>query len=153
VAYHRRTRFVGEFMTKVDAATMHYSLEARSPFLDQELWEFAARLPFDVRLRGGRLKAVLREIARRRLGERVAQGRKRGFGVPVQRWLSGKWYEMARGLLEESLLEREGWVRASRALPLLDRAAESGWAAVQLWYLVVLESWLRRECLVPTGVR
>jgi asparagine synthase (glutamine-hydrolysing) len=146
VAYHRRTRFVGEFMTKVDAATMHYGLEARSPFLDQELWEFAARLPFDVRLRGGRLKAVLREIARRRLGERVAQGRKRGFGVPVQRWLAGKWHETARTLLGDSFLEREGWVRTSRALLLLKRAATDRWAPVQLWYILVLESWLRREC-------
>ncbi|MBD0326768.1 MAG: asparagine synthase (glutamine-hydrolyzing), partial [Pyrinomonadaceae bacterium] len=76
--YDRRTRFVGEYLPKVDGATMHYALEARSPFLDQKLWEYAASLPLDLRLQGGRLKALLREVARRRIGERVARGRKRG---------------------------------------------------------------------------
>jgi asparagine synthase (glutamine-hydrolysing) len=70
---------------------MHHSLEARSPFLDQKLWEFAASLPYDVRLSGGRLKAILRELARRKIGDRVARGRKRGFGIPVGRWLVGRW--------------------------------------------------------------
>jgi asparagine synthase (glutamine-hydrolysing) len=50
--YHLKTRFVGEYMTKVDGGTMHYGLEARSPFLDHRLWEFAASLPFDLRLHG-----------------------------------------------------------------------------------------------------
>ena len=89
--YDRTGRFVGEYMTKVDGATMLHAIEARSPFLDQQLWEFAAALPFDIRLREGKLKAVLRELARRRLGARVADGQKRGFGVPVQRWLAGRW--------------------------------------------------------------
>jgi asparagine synthase (glutamine-hydrolysing) len=143
--YDRRTRFVGEYMTKVDGATMHYALEARSPFLDQELWEFAASLPFGVRLRGGRLKAVLRELARRRVGERVARGRKRGFGVPVQRWLAGRWRAAFDELMRDSLLEREGWVRAAAVRNELARAATAGWAPHQLWYVFVLETWLRRE--------
>ena len=59
LAYERRTRFTGEYMTKVDGATMHYGLEARSPFLDHILWEFASSLPFGLRLRYGYLKAIL----------------------------------------------------------------------------------------------
>jgi asparagine synthase (glutamine-hydrolysing) len=143
--YDRATRFVGEYMTKVDGATMRYALEARSPFLDQELWEFAASLPYAVRLRGGGLKAVLRELARRRVGGRVARGRKRGFGVPVQRWLAGRWRARFEELMSDSLLEREGWLRASAVRSELGRAAASGWAAHQLWYVFVLETWLRRE--------
>src|SRR4030095_584671 len=85
--YDRRNRFVGEYMTKVDGATMFHSLEARSPFLDQDLWEFASSLSPDLRLQGGRLKALLRALAGKRLGDRVARGRKRGFTIPVQRWL------------------------------------------------------------------
>ena len=143
--YDRRTRFVGEYMTKVDGATMHYALEARSPFLDQELWEFAASLPFAVRLRGGRLKAVLRELARRHVGERVARGRKRGFGVPVQRWLVGRWRAAFDELMQDSLLEREGWIRAGAVRSELARAARAGRAPHQLWYVFVLETWLRHE--------
>lgn len=143
--YDRRTRFVGEFLPKVDGATMHYALEARSPFLDQKLWEFAASLPFDVRLQGGRLKAVLRDLARRKLGEQVAQGRKRGFTVPVQRWLVGRWRADFEETLRESIAGREGWINIESALSALDRAVQRQQAPLQLWYIYVLESWLKRE--------
>jgi asparagine synthase (glutamine-hydrolysing) len=143
--YDRATRFVGEYMTKVDGGTMYHALEARSPFLDQDLWEFAASLPFDLRLRNGRLKAVLRELAADKLGERVARGRKRGFSIPVQRWLAGRWRGDLADLLRESQLEREGWILSAPVLSRLEKAAQEGWAPNQLWYIFVLESWLRHE--------
>ena len=143
--YDRRTRFVGEYLTKVDGATMYHALEARSPFLDQELWEFAAALPYAVRLRGGTLKAVLRELARRRVGARVAGGRKRGFSIPVQRWVAGRWRAAVADSLRDSLAGRHGWVRAGAALERLEEAGRRGWAPNQLWYVYVLESWLRHE--------
>lgn len=145
LAYDRETRFVGEYMTKVDGATMHYGLEARSPFLDQELWEFASSLPTDLRLHGGRLKSVLRELAARRVDRRVARGRKRGFGIPVQRWLAGRWRRAFEELLHDSILESGGWIRSEPALDWIQRSARAGWAPNQLWYLFVLESWLRSE--------
>lgn len=143
--YDRGNRFVGEYMTKVDGATMFHSLEARSPFLDQDLWEFAAGLSYELRLHGGRLKSILRELARQKLGERVSRGRKRGFTIPVQRWLVGRWRNALTELLETSILDREGWINSRAALARLSAAAEKGWAPNQLWYIFVLESWLRHE--------
>lgn len=143
--YDRQTRFVSEFLTKVDGATMHYGLEARSPFLDQDLWEFAAALPFHLRLRHGRLKAVLRELARRKIGERVARGRKRGFTIPVQRWITGRWRPQVEEMFRDSLLEKGGWIRSGPALRWLEQSTANGWAPKQLWYLFVLESWLRNN--------
>ena len=145
LAYDRRTRFVGEFLPKVDGATMRYALEARSPFLDQELWELAAALPYEVRLRRGSLKAVLRELARRKIGGRVAAGRKRGFSIPVGRWLVGRWRAEVEETLRASVLAREGWIRAEPTLSALARSAAQGYAPQQLWYLYVLETWLRHE--------
>ncbi|MBA2526778.1 MAG: asparagine synthase (glutamine-hydrolyzing) [Pyrinomonadaceae bacterium] len=143
--YDRRTRFVGEYMTKIDGATMYHSLEARAPFLDQELWEFASSLPLELRLHRGRLKAILRELARRKIGERVARGRKRGFGIPVQRWLVGRWRRAVENCLQDSIVESEGWVRSAAVMEQLAIAAEKGWAPNQIWYIFVLESWLRHE--------
>lgn len=143
--YDLRMRFVSEYLTKVDGATMHYALEARSPFLDQELWEFAASLPYAVRMHGGRSKAVLRELALRHLGARVARGRKRGFGVPVQRWLAGRWRGAVAEALRDGLLSRQGWIDPAAATALLSRSARAGWVPNQLWYIYVLELWLRRE--------
>jgi asparagine synthase (glutamine-hydrolysing) len=125
---------------------MHHSVEARSPFLDQKLWEFAARLPYNLRLKGNNLKAILRELARRRISERVASGRKRGFGVPVGRWLAGRWRSMVEASFRDSLLDREGWLRSEAVLSQLDKARQQGWASNQLWYSFVLESWLKHEC-------
>ncbi|MBC8031415.1 MAG: asparagine synthase (glutamine-hydrolyzing) [Pyrinomonadaceae bacterium] len=149
--YDRHTRFVSEFLTKVDGATMHYGLEARSPFLDQELWEFAAALPFHVRLRQGRLKAVLRELARRKIRERVASGEKRGFTIPVQRWITGRWRGEVEAAFRDSVLEKEGWIRTRPALKWLEESAQTGWAPKQLWYLFVLESWLKNERKTAMG--
>ncbi|CDM66253.1 asparagine synthase (glutamine-hydrolyzing) [Pyrinomonas methylaliphatogenes] len=143
--YDRRTRFTGEYLTKVDGATMHYAIEARSPFLDHQLWEFASSLPFEIRLHGWTLKAVLRELARRHIDERVARGKKRGFSIPVGRWLVGRWRALMEEVFSDSVLEREGWIRAASVIDQLRRAVKVGLAPNQLWYLLVLEFWLRRE--------
>ena len=132
-------------MTKVDGAAMYHALEARSPFLDQNLWEFASSLSYSVRLRGNRLKAILREIARRRLGERVSGGAKRGFGIPVHRWLAGKWKTAAEESFRDSLLAEQGWIRSDAVLRQLREASERGIATNHLWYCYVLESWFRER--------
>lgn len=143
--YERKTKFVGEYMTKVDGATMHYALEARSPFLDQFLWEFASSLPFDLRFYRNRPKAILRELAQRKISADVAKRQKRGFGIPVQRWIVGRWRPLVEATLRESILNKEGWIRSDAALDQLELAVHKGWAPHQLWYLFALESWMRRE--------
>jgi asparagine synthase (glutamine-hydrolysing) len=147
--YERRTQFVGEYMTKVDGATMYYGLEARSPFLDHHLWEFAASLPSGLRLRGFRLKAVLRELVRRRIGREVATRRKRGFHVPVQRWSSGHWGKDVRSALGSSFLVRQGLIDP-RALRELIERPEGRYAADMMWSLFVLDRWLGHEANVET---
>jgi asparagine synthase (glutamine-hydrolysing) len=138
-------QFVSEYLTKVDGATMHYALEARAPFLDQDLWEFAASLPATLRLHRGELKAILREVSRRRIGPRVAGLRKRGFAVPVQRWLSRRWRDTLEETLQNSELQRLGWLQSDRAAELLRHVAVGGQVPKQLWYIFVLEQWLRAE--------
>jgi asparagine synthase (glutamine-hydrolysing) len=150
--FHQRTRFVGEYMTKVDGGTMYHGLEARAPFLDQDLWSYAASLPFDLRMRAGTAKAILRELARRKIGERVARGTKRGFGVPVQRWISGPWRKAVDDALSESLLDAAGWIRADRARTVLRNLPDGATAPVQLWYVFVLESWMREHARRQAGL-
>jgi asparagine synthase (glutamine-hydrolysing) len=140
--FAREHQFVAEYLAKVDGATMYHSLEARSPFLDHELWEFAASLPFEVRLRNGELKAVLREIARRRIGPRVATGAKRGFEVPVGARLAGEWRDRTRALFAMPLLREQGWLDSRPLLSMLDGR---GRPPVEVWYVAVLESWLRQQ--------
>jgi asparagine synthase (glutamine-hydrolysing) len=140
-----RHQFVGEYLTKVDGGAMYHALEARSPFLDQDLWEFASSLPVRTRLHGGELKAILREIARRRIGPRVAGLRKRGFAVPARAWMTGAWRPAVEASFRDSLLAREGWMDGARAVAALQALPSGAHASLQLWYLFVLEQWLRAE--------
>lgn len=142
--YERQTRFTGEYLVKVDGGAMYHALEARSPFLDHRLWEFAAALPYETRLHGNTLKAILREIARRRIGERLARGAKRGFGIPATRWIAGKWNARVREAFQESILAKEGWIDAAPVRAAIDRCKPGDTAPVQLWHLFVLECWMRR---------
>lgn len=152
--YQQKMWFVAEYMTKVDGGTMYHALEARSPFLDHVLWEFAAALPYRLRLRGGSLKAVLREIVRRRVSPEVAARRKQGFTIPVERWLASRWSTALEEIARESRLEQNGWIRSGSLLAPVQKALASGAVPKQLWYVLVLEHWLRRNAEVrPAATR
>ena len=143
--YHLRMHFTSEFMPKVDSATMYYAIESRAPFLDQKMWEFAATLSPDVRLQGGVLKAVLRQIVAKNLNQETAHRRKQGFVVPVERWLATRWSSMLSRLREGTLLESEGWIaRGSLNAPIKDAQA-SGTVPLQIWRMLVLENWLEKH--------
>jgi asparagine synthase (glutamine-hydrolysing) len=144
LAYEFQTRFVAEYMTKVDGGAMYSSLEARSPFLDQSLWEFAASLPISVRLHG-ELKAVLRALARKNLGPDIASRRKQGFTIPVSRWLPTAWRGHLQDLMDDSVLEQQGWLKRGSLGPVIHKALATGYAPEQLWYLVVWEAWTRKQ--------
>ncbi len=144
-AYHRKTEFTGEYMPKVDGGTMYFALEARAPFLDHKMWDFAAALPAEIRFQGGQLKAVLREIVRRRVGSEVADRPKQGFTIPAEKWLLTHWRASFERLRSSTLVESEGWIRNGAIAPEVDRAVRAGAVPKQLWYLLVLENWLQHQ--------
>ena len=76
-----------DILQKVDRATMMYSLEARSPFLDKELFEFVIRLPWQWHFSGMRGKRLLHEAMRGRVPDFIWKRRKQGFASPVSHWL------------------------------------------------------------------
>jgi asparagine synthase (glutamine-hydrolysing) len=143
--FHRRMHFTSEFMTKVDGGTMYHSLEARSPFLDHALWEFAAKLPPSIHFHKGRLKAVLREIVRRRVGPEVAFRQKKGFTIPVERWLASNWKNQLETLKDDTLLARQGWIQPQALASAVDEGLSRQIVPQQLWNALILEHWLRRQ--------
>ncbi len=84
------TRLVlpNDFLFKVDTASMKENLEVRVPMLDEDLFSFGLSLPHRLKVTGRTCKRVLRTIAERRLPPKVASKPKRGFGIPVDRWVT-----------------------------------------------------------------
>lgn len=143
--FHMQYHFLSEFMPKVDGATMYHALEARSPMLDHQFWEFGAKVPYAVRLRDGVQKAVLREIARRHLGPAVSNRPKLGFTIPAEQWLLNRWRADLDALGADSLAAKQGWFRQDGLAKSVSHAVSTNRAAVQLWRLVVFEHWLRNQ--------
>jgi asparagine synthase (glutamine-hydrolysing) len=134
----------GDLLVKVDIATMAHSLEARSPFLDPEVMEFAASLPSREKASLGRKKRILRSAYRGRIPDSILDGPKRGFGVPLGAWFRGDLQDYARELLlDRSTIER-GYLNESAVRSVLDaHTAGHGDRSQQLWALLMLESWQR----------
>jgi asparagine synthase (glutamine-hydrolysing) len=136
----------GDLLVKMDRATMACSLEARSPFLDHELLELACAIPTRALLRGWRTKAMLRDATVGLLPDAVRRAPKRGFEVPLERWLEHEWAGEVTTVLEDggaairSLIpsERLRSFRGWRSWPDRTRGARA------VYTLIVLEHWLRR---------
>jgi asparagine synthase (glutamine-hydrolysing) len=137
------TTLVDEMLTKVDRMTMAAGLEARVPFLDRSLVEWAFRLPGRLKVRGSGKRILRRALAPR--FPRIAARSKHGFDVPLGPWLRGP----LRGLLVDTLspeaVRRRGLLRERAVTRMVDAHLRGrGDHSRKLFSLIVLEMWLRR---------
>ena len=139
------TYLPNDLLVKVDIATMANSLEARSPFLDHHVIEFAASLPEKYKLRGLTTKYLLKQMLRRLLPAENLDRRKMGFGVPIGHWFRGKLQPFLREtLLAEASLNRGLFKpEAVKRLVELHTRGERDYSP-QLWTLLMLELWFQR---------
>jgi asparagine synthase (glutamine-hydrolysing) len=131
-------------LTKMDIATMAYSVEARSPFLDHHLMEFAAGLPAEFKIDGRDQKRILKDALKDVLPAAVLNRPKMGFAVPIASWFRNELRDLpADVLLDQSALGR-GYFRKSE-LESLIREHHRGAAnhSLRLWVLLQLEMWHR----------
>ncbi|MGH9874589.1 MAG: asparagine synthase (glutamine-hydrolyzing) [Pyrinomonadaceae bacterium] len=139
------TYLPNDLLVKVDIATMANSLEARSPFLDHHVIEFAASLPEKFKLRGLTTKYLLKRILRKLLPAENLDRRKMGFGVPIGHWFRGQLQPFLREtLLAEASLKRGLFKpEAVKRLVELHTSGERDYSP-QLWSLLMLELWFQR---------
>jgi asparagine synthase (glutamine-hydrolysing) len=139
------TYLPNDLLVKVDIATMAVSLEARSPFLDHHVIEFAASLPEKFKLRGLTTKYLLKRVLRKLLPAENLDRRKMGFGVPITHWLRGN----LQGFLRETLLSERSLKRGLFKPAVVTRLVDEHTGrqkdhAHQLWTLLMLELWYQR---------
>jgi asparagine synthase (glutamine-hydrolysing) len=136
------TYLTDDVLVKVDRTSMLNSLETRAPLLDHHVLEFAARLPFEFKLRGGVSKWVLREAARPLLPPGILARGKQGFAVPLERWFAGDFGRLAREVLLDGRARSRGWLDAAEVERLLAaREPRDDVRAKRVFTLVCLELW------------
>src|SRR5262249_60752253 len=111
---------VDDLLTKTDRASMAWSLEARVPFLDTLVTNFAFSLPVRHKVRGLSKKRLLRKAVEPLLPREVVHGRKRGFSIPAAPWLRGDLEPFARQTLAPETLRPQGYLQPEAAAALLD---------------------------------
>lgn len=131
-----------DILVKVDVATMSVGLEARAPFLDVELMEWASNLPGCVRAGPRGLKSLLKEAVADLLPPEVIQRPKMGFGAPVDVWLRGGFASIARDILLSETARSRGLFRPEAVRSLLDEHMSGRrHHHTRLWALLMVELW------------
>jgi asparagine synthase (glutamine-hydrolysing) len=133
-----------DILTKVDIASMAYSLEARSPFLDHHVTELAARMPLHLKQKVGRGKLILTDTFRDLLPESIQRRGKMGFGIPLDHWFRHELKDLLCDTLLDDTARARGILNPVAVQALVDEHLHGGVdQSYRLWNLVCLEQWCR----------
>jgi asparagine synthase (glutamine-hydrolysing) len=137
-----QTYLPDDLLVKMDIASMAHSLELRSPFLDQDVVEFAASLPLSLKLRGMTQKYLLKTAMTARLPRPVIRRKKMGFGVPLDHWFRNDLKELAHDVLLSPRATARGYFKPDVLRRYLqDHTTGQAHHHFRLWNLLVLELW------------
>ena len=132
-------------LVKVDRASMANSLEVRCPLLDQEVVEFVCGLPMIYKLNGLKTKYLLKKAASGILPDSVIRRQKKGFGIPVSRWLTKELKELMLEYLSEERIKRHGLFKYGYIKRLMeDHLAKRMDNRKLLWSLLAFQIWHER---------
>lgn len=144
-----RTYLADDLMVKMDIASMHCGLEARSPLLDHKVIEFCAKLPVHHKVQGRTGKYLLKRLAEKYFPHNFVYRKKMGFGIPIAHWLRGTLRShVEQRILDPALMEplqmpviRQCWTR----LLTVQHGAAADAEAGRVWCLLMYAQW--RELL------
>jgi asparagine synthase (glutamine-hydrolysing) len=141
-----------DVLTKVDRMSMAHSIESRVPLLDNDVIDFAATLPSDFKIRGGRRKHILKEAVRSLLPAGIIDRKKQGFGVPLGVWFRGGLTDVFSDVLRSPRTRQRGYFQPA----FVDRLVQEHLSGrrdhtLRLWQLMVFELWHRQYLDVPAA--
>jgi asparagine synthase (glutamine-hydrolysing) len=142
MAMDYQTYMLDDILAKVDRATMSTSLEGREPFLDQNIIEWAARLPSSYKYHQGQKKYILKQIVHKYVPQKLMDRPKMGFGIPVQDWLSKELRSLLLDYVNESNLSQHNLLDETEVLKVVDDFLNGGKEHyLRVWHLLMFQMW------------
>ncbi|MCA9211742.1 MAG: asparagine synthase (glutamine-hydrolyzing) [Planctomycetales bacterium] len=133
-----------DMLVKVDRMSMAHGLEVRSPLLSHRLFEFAAALPDKAKIKRFHGKALLRDVAEQVLPKQIVRRPKRGFSVPLDRWLRTSLRDFSATILLESKTRQRELFHTNFVESMLKEHSEGcrNWGR-EIWTMLTIELWFR----------
>ena len=134
-----------DILVKTDRASMAVGLEVRAPFLDYTLVDFINSLPTEYKLRGFKTKYLFKELMKNKLPQNIVYRPKKGFGLPIAKWLKNDLKVFVLDSFSESKIKREGIFNFNYIKNLLQEhfSGQKDNRKV-LWTLLIFEIWLEK---------
>ena len=140
-----RSYLMDQVLVKVDRASMHHALEVRAPLLNHAVVEFLFSLPYSLKYKNFQTKYLLKKLMRGRLPDNILDRKKKGFGIPLSRWLKGELKELCNDLLSSEEISRQGLFNPEYVARLkTDHFEGKADNRKQLWNIMVFQMWYRR---------
>ncbi len=137
-----------DLLTKVDRASMHYSLEIRVPLLDPGIIEFACNLSSDLKIKGKDMKYILKEVLYDYVPKEIFQRPKWGFSIPLKNWLKTDLRYLLDKYTSRNVIERYQLVHYHQVKELKIKYLEGrDYLFNRLWAIIVLHWWLEENKL------
>ena len=128
---------------------MSVSLEGREPLLDYRLVEFAAQLPCQLKIKNGNKKILIKDIVHKYLPKEIMDRPKKGFGMPVGKWLKSDLKPLVLEYVNEKKLNEHDLLNTKEVLRLRDLVLNGEKESpLKLWYILIFQMWYQRWMLV-----
>ena len=132
-----------DILVKVDRTAMAVSLETRVPMLDKDVVEFAWTLPIEFERKDGVGKRILRDVLYRYVPKEMMERPKKGFSIPIQKWLKEKELrEWAESLIDRNTLIRQGILNPDVVWKMWTDFVEKDEWRIQIWYVLMFQEWM-----------
>lgn len=132
-----------DILVKVDRTAMAVSLETRVPMLDKDVVEFAWTLPVEFERQNGVGKRILRDVLYRYVPKEMMERPKKGFSIPIQKWLKEKELrEWAENLIDRKTLCQQGILNPDVVWKIWTDFIEKDEWRIQIWYVLIFQEWM-----------
>ncbi|HAM95388.1 TPA: asparagine synthase (glutamine-hydrolyzing) [Candidatus Azambacteria bacterium] len=145
VYLYLKTYLLDDILVKTDRASMFASLEVRAPFLDYQLVDFINSIPIDLKLKGFTTKYILKKLMADKLPLDIVNRKKKGFGVPVARWLRGELRPLLLEVLSRENIEKYGIFNYAYVKQLIDEHLSGRRDNRKLlWTVMIFQMWQQK---------